>query len=135
MKIKKTCVLCKQEKNIDEFGFHKSYSHGRDNRCRVCFNEARRLRRKLKKQATVSGLKLPDNGLCECCGKTNNAIDKKTKKVKRLNVDHDHVTGQFRGYICEHCNIGIGRLGKQFECNDLEGVKAALKYLTRIIPK
>lgn len=34
---------------------------------------------------------------CKMCG----VIDK-------LNVDHDHKTGKFRGLLCTSCNIGLG---------------------------
>ena len=39
-------------------------------------------------------------------------------------LDHDHATHNFRGWLCDGCNIGISRLG-----DTLEGVKAALTYL------
>src|ERR1044071_5294307 len=56
---------------------------------------------------------------CECCGKTEPTF-------RRLVNDHDHVTGQFRGWLCTNCNLGIGRLG-----DDIESVRRALAYLER----
>jgi hypothetical protein len=43
-------------------------------------------------------------------------------KVKRLVVDHDHTTMQFRGLLCHTCNILVGWLEKH-------DIKAALEYL------
>jgi len=47
-----------------------------------------------------------------------------TKLSKRMNIDHDHKTGQVRGLLCSGCNTGLGHLG-----DDIEGLKRALKYL------
>lgn len=41
-------------------------------------------------------------------------------------MDHDHDTETFRGWICEKCNIGIGKLG-----DTLEGLTKAVEYLKR----
>jgi len=41
-----------------------------------------------------------------------------------LVVDHDHLTGEFRGHICKNCNTGIGKLD-----DSVEGVMKALLYL------
>jgi hypothetical protein len=56
--------------------------------------------------------------LCECCGRKPTS--------KGINLDHDHVTGKFRGWICSRCNAGIGFLG-----DSLEGVLSAINYLKR----
>lgn len=56
---------------------------------------------------------------CECC-------DKVPTDGRRLNADHDHVTGIFRGWICWPCNTAIGALG-----DNLAGVNKAAAYLTR----
>lgn len=34
---------------------------------------------------------------CDICGKR-----------KRLRVDHDHTTGEIRGFLCSHCNFVLG---------------------------
>jgi hypothetical protein len=47
-----------------------------------------------------------------------------TKLSRRMNIDHDHKTGQVRGLLCSGCNTGLGQLG-----DDIEGLKRALKYL------
>jgi hypothetical protein len=61
----------------------------------------------------------PDPGKCECCGGTN-------KNGHTLALDHDHITGTFRGWLCHRCNLGIGKLG-----DTLYGVTQAVKYLMR----
>lgn len=57
---------------------------------------------------------------CECCGMSDLVFK------KPLCLDHCHATGAFRGWICDDCNLGIGRLG-----DDIEGVQRALDYLKR----
>jgi hypothetical protein len=43
---------------------------------------------------------------------------------KRLCLDHDHVDGKFRGWLCASCNRGLGLLGdSEFR------VETALRYL------
>lgn len=54
---------------------------------------------------------------CECCGGDNNG--------RTLHLDHDHVTGKFRGWLCTCCNTGIGKLG-----DSIAGVRRALAYLS-----
>lgn len=53
---------------------------------------------------------------CECC--------KQVVEGRRLHWDHNHQTGQFRGWLCGRCNPGIGLLG-----DNLRGVLRAVKYL------
>lgn len=42
----------------------------------------------------------------------------------RLAIDHNHITGKFRGFLCDGCNRGLGQLG-----DTIENLRKALTYL------
>ena len=46
------------------------------------------------------------DGLCDICGEPETS-----ERYERLMIDHDHITGKFRGFLCSKCNMGIGLLG------------------------
>lgn len=60
----------------------------------------------------------PEPSNCECCG----GLPGK----KSMSLDHNHLTGAFRGWLCSNCNTAIGKLG-----DSIAGVKRALEYLER----
>ena len=107
----KKCKICGQAKGRDQFAGHKMYKDRLDSRCKECVRAQAKIRRDLKKVAPEK----PER--CECCGK---------KSHKTLVLDHCHETNQFRGWICEACNTGIGKLG-----DDFMGVWLAAMYLSR----
>jgi hypothetical protein len=47
---------------------------------------------------------LLQNGCCRICGTHQSKLD------KRLNIDHSHVSGAFRGLLCGNCNRALGML-------------------------
>jgi len=57
-------------------------------------------------------------GLCKLCGKHNSAL------VSPLQPDHCHITGHFRGLLCNECNTSIGKLG-----DTIESIEKVLHYL------
>jgi Recombination endonuclease VII len=61
----------------------------------------------------------PAPALCECCGNPP-----PTKWC--LALDHCHVSGVFRGWLCINCNKAIGQLG-----DSIEGLMNAVSYLQR----
>lgn len=104
----KICIYCNQEKPVSDFPKHKMYKDNLDMRCRSCVKEHANIRRKLHKNAPNKPK------VCECC-----------KKVPiKWCLDHDHKTNEFRGWICERCNTGLGKLG-----DNIEGIVKALNYL------
>lgn len=76
----------------------------------------------VERNRRYNGLPLPTRPvpeLCEMnCGR------------KATHLDHDHITGKFRGWLCHKCNVGIGIFG-----DTLEGLQAGLQngidYLKR----
>jgi hypothetical protein len=54
---------------------------------------------------------------CECCG---------VPASKALDLDHCHISGVFRGWLCNRCNRGLG-----FFNDSIEGLMNAVRYLQR----
>jgi hypothetical protein len=60
------------------------------------------------------------DGLCGIC---RGAIKPEPKQAA---IDHDHATGQVRGFLCRRCNVGLGFFG---DSADL--LRAAAAYLEK----
>ena len=58
------------------------------------------------------------NNKCACC-ETNDPGNK-----YGWVVDHNHITGQVRGILCHHCNVGLG-----FVNDDVEKLQKLINYL------
>lgn len=68
--------------------------------------------------ATEQELRAARTGKCHIC---------KVPEIeckKKLCLDHCHITGRFRGFLCRKCNAAIGLLGDSKEI-----LKAAIDYL------
>jgi recombination endonuclease VII len=65
--------------------------------------------------------KKPRNVPFECPICNKRTIAGVTSKIV---LDHNHHTGEVRGWICDSCNTGLGRFK-----DDLELLKKAIKYL------
>jgi hypothetical protein len=54
--------------------------------------------------------------VCDLCGRPPGK--------RALHLDHDHVTGEFRGWLCSRCNVGLGQFG-----DDPKLLQKAMMYL------
>jgi len=60
----------------------------------------------------------PRPTLCEICGDRN--------PKRGLHFDHCHTTGRFRGWLCQHCNTGLGQAQESIDILQL-----MISYLER----
>ena len=77
-----------------------------------------RLRKYNISKEEYDSLLVGQEGKCKICDRHYSEFR------KRLAVDHDHDTGEFRGLLCAACNTGIGLLKESVEI-----LRAAEKYL------
>lgn len=84
--------------------------------CIECGNESSRNYQRRKLPAPTR----PKPESCELCNRT----PKESEGQRGLHLDHDHATGEFRGWLCGQCNTSLGKLG-----DSVEGILRTLKYL------
>lgn len=145
------CSKCGQEKPISEFYRKRRsyYSH-----CKACHSKMakawldkteNRIKvnalAQIRQQARKYGLslaeykalllKMPDR--CEVCGESP-SFDNRGGGAKYVSptsrrtiyIDHDHVTGAIRGFLCHGCNFAIGMVYE-----DPEVLRKLADYLER----
>lgn len=114
----KYCYSCKTSKLVTEFGKHQGRHDGLNSLCKQCArtksvewsrnNPAKiyitRRRTRLKKDFGISPEEYEDLfrkqlGLCAICHKPSQ---------HKLNIDHNHKTGNIRALLCTGCNRGLG---------------------------
>jgi hypothetical protein len=109
--VKGCCRRCGEQRDEDDFkvcmkGPCKDH---RTTTCRFCKAAADAQKRRLAK---IVG---PPAHACDIC-----------RREGPTELDHCHVSGTFRGWLCRKCNTGLGKLG-----DDLAGVRRAIAYLLR----
>ncbi|CAB5222555.1 Recombination endonuclease VII [uncultured Caudovirales phage] len=110
----KQCTNCKENKEDAEFYLIKRpaprnpslYRHCKEC-CRIITKQNKNYSKNwelLKKyNITLEEYKIQ-------CSLRDNCCDICSNKVITLHVDHSHLTGKVRGYLCGSCNRGIGLL-------------------------
>jgi len=112
------CGIKQPEKN-----FTKMPSGEIKRKCRQCAREQGDLIKHLKKQNPY-----PDNNYtCPICERDMPEISRKgQKRLQNWVVDHCHKTETFRGWLCHHCNVGLGSFS-----DDFTRLERALDYLRK----
>ena len=138
----KTCARCKQTLPLDAFHLHRREAGGRQSYCIPCRatyhkewyyrnvekqrangREAYRRNPNAQRNATLRakfGITVDDydrllegqGGVCALCHRPEIALHQ-NGRVRRLAVDHDHVTGKVRGLLCYACNVRVGYFEKR----------------------
>ena len=125
----RVCTKCDQSKPANDF-YRASPVNQRQGReyqswCKECTKADRRARRespsgreygrayrlRIGFGLTVEGydaLADSQGSVCAICEEPETAT--RGGVLRRLNVDHDHVTGKTRGLLCSRCNTAIGLL-------------------------
>ena len=118
----KICNKCNLELPIDSFSFHGGANYLRPE-CKKCNNELSKTRKRLR-----DSVALPDaDHVCPICGlNEEETAGIGNKKNGSWVVDHNHVTGSFRGWLCHRCNRAIGC----FE-DSIDRMEKAIAYLRK----
>ena len=116
----KICKKCGEEKSIDYFRCRGEGSVKKrvDLNCRECDRKDALLRKELRETAP------PIPQVCQCCGLDPLTNQNLSSFRKTLQLDHDHDTKKFRGWICDNCNVALARAG-----DDLKGAINLVNYL------
>lgn len=91
------CRICGENRKVEEMVINHTTPkkiHYKDI-CKPCSNEKSRLVNALRKDNPI-----PDNHTCPIC----------LEQSKKWYLDHNWTTGEFRGYLCNACNIALGLL-------------------------
>ena len=108
-KFTKKCRACNQALPIESFPHFSTSKAGRKNTCKSCTKALAEVRTYLRERNPT-----PPPGLCPIC----------QQHTDTWVLDHCHFSSRFRGYICNSCNLGLGRF------NDDPGhLITALRYL------
>jgi hypothetical protein len=140
----KVCSNCGEIKLLEDFYNDKKVIIKRASRCKKCVKQKNLVWINNNKEKyldyqqswkfqTRYNISLNDfnkllkkqNGVCAICGKPELSTNGKDK-IRKLSVDHNHVTGKVRGLLCGSCNLGFGSFKE-----NIDMLKSAIKYARR----
>lgn len=116
-----TCINCDVYQPADQFQHMLSGEVKR--KCRTCARNQSKLLKELKKLHPY-----PDEDYtCPICDRHLDTIGQHGQtRLQTWVMDHCHESLTFRGWLCHHCNVGLGAFN-----DSLVRIKGAVKYLER----
>ena len=120
----KTCNECRIEKIMTEFSVNQ---YGKNNRilrrpvCIECYSKKKKINPKLRREYELMNPRPQIGSSWECpiC-----EVDKIREFKNDVCLDHNHETGQIRGYLCGSCNASIGKFHEK-----IDRLERAIKWL------
>jgi len=111
----KICSRCGKRKHETEFAknqYRKGSIIVRRAYCKECGNKIKPISSKDKVAYEQKYLRPKIGTIFQCpiCGRKREIWHK-----NQICLDHNHETGEIRGYICGDCNASIGRIGENIE--------------------
>jgi len=99
------CKKCKTWKPIFEFTLRDRASNGMRpyNSCKSCDDLPKHQMKNLKKCIP----KPESDHVCPICLRGKEEL---TGYTSSFVLEHDHITGEFRGWVCHDCNTAISRI-------------------------
>ena len=135
----KICTYCKKELSISSFSKDKSRYDGLHSTCKDCSSMLRKKYRTSKDGKRVTkntnlkklyGITVDEyesmyesqNGVCLICKQKESLME--NGLLRSLSVDHDHITDEVRGLLCNACNRGLGLFR-----DNIDALNNAIEYL------
>tara|TARA_B100000809_G_C14852193_1_gene428735 strand:+ start:192 stop:587 length:396 start_codon:yes stop_codon:yes gene_type:complete len=111
----KTCSKCKKELPEDNFSIRGNEGFRRTD-CKNCVQKRTKQANRLKKAYG----KPSKDYICPICNRQQHEFS------RAFSLDHDHETGEFRGWLCHNCNTGLGLFK-----DNLDTLQKAINYLKK----
>lgn len=107
------CSDCRKWKPAGQFHVDVSRKRGRQQCCVDCASVRHRRSRYSLSRGELSAL---SSATCPICRRDG----------QKMEIDHDHRTGDVRGFLCSRCNGALGQF-----CDDVGLLKTAIAYLEK----
>jgi hypothetical protein len=114
------CVICRRERLRE---YQKEYYSDPDRHAKR--NEYYRNHAKLPKSVEVRN-KRRERQRVALAGRPKPVICDACERSGKIQFDHCHLTGKFRGWLCSDCNIAVGRMSE-----DAAALRKLADYIER----